>query len=166
VLVGEEVATGREGDLVVVPPRMAHAFAASAGHSADLLIVITPGVERFEYFRHLGRIAAGQAARESLLEVQDRYDTHFLSSDVWRAARTGQRRRGCGQLRSAAPPRPKTVGPMGEGCCGAAPLGGRGPPPARTRDRWVGAAGEDTRRPRVDHGSRTTFTASVIDKCG
>jgi hypothetical protein len=27
---------------------------------ADILIVITPGVERFEYFRHLERIAYGK----------------------------------------------------------------------------------------------------------
>ncbi|HZZ47994.1 MAG TPA: cupin domain-containing protein [Pseudonocardia sp.] len=87
VLVGEQVATGHEGDLVVVPPGLAHAFAASAGHPADLLVVITPGGERFEYFRHLGRIAAGAATPESLLEVQDRYDTHFLASQVWREAR-------------------------------------------------------------------------------
>jgi quercetin dioxygenase-like cupin family protein len=88
VLVGEQVATGREGDLVVVPPGMPHAFAASVGYSADLLVVITPGVERFEYFRHLGRIAAGQATPENLLEVQDRYDIHFVASEVWRQART------------------------------------------------------------------------------
>jgi hypothetical protein len=39
---------------------MPHAFAAPPGSGADLLIVIIPGVERFEYFRHLARIAAGE----------------------------------------------------------------------------------------------------------
>lgn len=34
------------GDLVVVPPGLAHAFAAAPRHDADILIVITPGVER------------------------------------------------------------------------------------------------------------------------
>lgn len=88
VLTGDRVITGTEGDLIVVPPGTPHAFAATAGHPGELLIVITPGVERFEYFRHLGRIACGEASAESLLDVQDRYDTHFLVSPPWRAARS------------------------------------------------------------------------------
>lgn len=88
VLAGDRVVTGTEGDLIVVPPGLPHAFAATAGHPAELLIVITPGVERFEYFRHLGRIARREVPAESLLEVQDRYDTHFLVSPPWRAARS------------------------------------------------------------------------------
>jgi uncharacterized RmlC-like cupin family protein len=88
VLTGDRVVTGTGGDLIVVPPGLPHAFAATAGHPAELLIVITPGVERFEYFRHLGRIARGEVPAESLLEVQDRYDTHFLVSPPWRAARS------------------------------------------------------------------------------
>lgn len=71
------------GDLVVVPPGLAHAFAAAPGHDADLLIVITPGVERFEYFRHLARIAYGNVPPESLREVQELYDTYFLTSPAW-----------------------------------------------------------------------------------
>ncbi|MBO0851263.1 MAG: cupin domain-containing protein, partial [Pseudonocardia sp.] len=51
VLTGDRVITGTEGDLMVIPPGMPHAFAATAGHPGELLIVITPGVERFEYFR-------------------------------------------------------------------------------------------------------------------
>ncbi|MDQ1018912.1 cupin domain-containing protein [Streptomyces afghaniensis] len=82
-LAGEEVVTAGKGDLVVVPPRMAHAFAAAPGSDADLLIVITPGTDRFEYFRQLQRIALGELSRESLLEVQERYDNHFLASEVW-----------------------------------------------------------------------------------
>jgi len=87
VLTGDRVITANEGDLVVVPPETPHAFAATPGHTADLLIVITPGVERFEYFRHLGRIATGAATAESLLDLQDHYDTQFLVSPPWRAAR-------------------------------------------------------------------------------
>jgi mannose-6-phosphate isomerase-like protein (cupin superfamily) len=87
VLAGDRLLTGQAGDLIVVPPGLSHAFAAPAGRDGELLIIITPGVERFEYFRHLARIAAGQATPESLLEVQDRYDTHFLASDAWQQAR-------------------------------------------------------------------------------
>lgn len=88
VLTGDRVVTCTEGDLLVIPPGMPHAFGATAGHPAELLIVITPGVERFEYFRHLGRIARGEVAAETLFESQERYDTHFLVSPPWRAARS------------------------------------------------------------------------------
>ncbi|MFJ2378789.1 cupin domain-containing protein [Streptomyces sp. NPDC087769] len=81
-LAGQEVVTAGQGDLVVVPPRRPHAFAAAPGCDTDLLIVITPGVERFEYFRHLQRIALGEPSPESLLEMQERYDNHFLNSAV------------------------------------------------------------------------------------
>jgi mannose-6-phosphate isomerase-like protein (cupin superfamily) len=83
LLSGDQVVTVERGDLVVVPPGLAHAFAAAPGHDADILIVLAPGVERFEYFRHLARIASGQVPRESLLEVQERYDTYFLNSPAW-----------------------------------------------------------------------------------
>jgi quercetin dioxygenase-like cupin family protein len=88
LLSGEQVVTAGKGDLVVVPPGVAHAFAAAPGEIADILIVITPGVERFEYFRHLERIAYGKAAPESLLDVQEIYDTYFLKSAVWEGARS------------------------------------------------------------------------------
>lgn len=87
LLSGEQVLTAERGDLVVVPPRVAHAFAAAPGQDADLLIVVTPGVERFEYFRHLARIAYGELPPESLLEVQERYDNYFLDSASWNQAR-------------------------------------------------------------------------------
>ncbi|MEV6793890.1 cupin domain-containing protein [Streptomyces sp. NPDC051320] len=88
LLSGEQVVTAERGDLVVVPPGVPHAFAAAPGEAADILIVITPGVERFEYFRHLERIAYGKVPPESLLEVQEIYDTYFLQSKVWEEART------------------------------------------------------------------------------
>ncbi|MFF0028689.1 cupin domain-containing protein [Streptomyces avermitilis] len=83
ILSGERVVTLERGDLAVVPPGLPHAFAAAPGCDADILIVITPGVERFEYFRHLERIAYGKVPPESLLEVQELYDTHFLKSPAW-----------------------------------------------------------------------------------
>ena len=83
VLSGDDVVTAARGDLIVVPPDRPHAFAAAPGAPADLLIVITPGVERFEYFRHLQRIRLGEVTPESLLEVQELYDNHFLRSEAW-----------------------------------------------------------------------------------
>jgi hypothetical protein len=82
-----KAALAERGDLVIVPPGLAHAFAAAPGYDADILIVIAPGVERFEYFRHLERIAYGKQPPESLLEVQELYDTYFQSSSTWDQAR-------------------------------------------------------------------------------
>jgi hypothetical protein len=89
LLSGDQMVTAERGDLVVVPPGLPHAFAAAPGHDADILIVITPGVERFEYFRHLERIAYGKVPPESLLEIQELYDTYFRTSPTWDAARPG-----------------------------------------------------------------------------
>ncbi|MFJ9907295.1 cupin domain-containing protein [Streptomyces sp. NPDC101152] len=87
VLSGDDVVTASRGDLIIVPPGRPHAFAAAPGAPADLLIVITPGVERFEYFRHLQRIRLGEAGADSLLEVQELYDNLFLRSEPWEARR-------------------------------------------------------------------------------
>jgi hypothetical protein len=61
---------------------MPHAFAAAPGCDADPLIGITPGAERFGYFRHPRHIAPGELSPESLPEVQERYGNHFLNSAV------------------------------------------------------------------------------------
>jgi mannose-6-phosphate isomerase-like protein (cupin superfamily) len=90
LLAGERMLTAAAGDLIIVPPGTVHAFAAAAGIDADLLIILTPGVERFEYFRHVQRIATGEASLESILEVQDRYDNHFDASPAWQQNLAGR----------------------------------------------------------------------------
>lgn len=87
VLIGTRVITAHAGDLLVVPPQLPHAFGAHQDTAADLLIVITPGIERFEYLRQVARIRSGEAASDSLQSEQERYDTHFLDSEPWRQAR-------------------------------------------------------------------------------
>jgi mannose-6-phosphate isomerase-like protein (cupin superfamily) len=86
VLSGAEIVKAGPGDVIVVPPGLAHAFSAERSSGAEILIVIAPGVERFEYFRQLTRIAQGQQPPESLREVQDLYDTYFLNSPEWERA--------------------------------------------------------------------------------
>jgi mannose-6-phosphate isomerase-like protein (cupin superfamily) len=86
VLSGAEIVGAEQGDVIVVPPRMPHAFSTQRGTKAELLIVIAPGVERFEYFRQLTRIARGEEPPESLRDVQEIYDTYFLNSPEWEAA--------------------------------------------------------------------------------
>jgi quercetin dioxygenase-like cupin family protein len=87
VLAGDDVLTAAAGDLLVVPPGLAHAFGAHRGSAAEALIVITPGIERFDYFRHVVRMRAGTEPREVLLGLQDRFDTHFVESAAWHSAR-------------------------------------------------------------------------------
>ncbi|MFE6787544.1 cupin domain-containing protein [Streptomyces sp. NPDC057680] len=67
------------GGLVSVPPGVPHSFGAVPDATAELLSVLAPGVDRFEYFRTLGRIQYGQEAFDDLLQHQERYDVHFLS---------------------------------------------------------------------------------------
>jgi quercetin dioxygenase-like cupin family protein len=90
VLSGTEIVRAEQGDVIVVPPGLPHAFSAERGSGAEILIVIAPGVERFEYFRQLTRIAQGKEPPESLREVQDLYDTYFLNSPEWEAANRGR----------------------------------------------------------------------------
>ncbi|MFD7572834.1 cupin domain-containing protein, partial [Streptomyces sp. NPDC059810] len=66
------------GGLVSVPPGVPHSFGAVPDSTAELLSVLAPGVDRFEYFRTLGRVQYGQEAFDDLLQHQERYDVHFL----------------------------------------------------------------------------------------
>ena len=88
VLAGDDVLTLGAGDMAVVPPRTAHAFAAAPGAPADVLIVITPAVARFGYFRLLERLKKGEVTLEDLLATQERYDNHFVDSPAWTRARS------------------------------------------------------------------------------
>jgi mannose-6-phosphate isomerase-like protein (cupin superfamily) len=88
VLVGDQVLPAAEGDLVVIPHHLPHAFGASAGESADLLIVLTPGIDRFDYFRTLEQVTLGNVPADALTAAQQRFDTWFLTSTEWDHART------------------------------------------------------------------------------
>ncbi|MFE2149998.1 cupin domain-containing protein [Streptomyces lavendulae] len=72
------VETVGAGGTVLVPPGLPHAFGATADGPAELLAVLGPAVERFEYFRTLGRVQHGLRPFEDLLPEQDRYDVHFV----------------------------------------------------------------------------------------
>ncbi|WP_059010706.1 cupin domain-containing protein [Streptomyces specialis] len=86
-LTGEEVVTLGAGDLLVVPPRLPHAFAPAAGEEADLLVVFTPGMDRFDYYRLLERVHLGRAEVAELRATSERFDNHYVDSPAWRRAR-------------------------------------------------------------------------------
>lgn len=85
VLVGEDVAVLAAGDMVVLPPGTAHAFAPSNGAWADMLAVYTPGQHRFEYYRLLERLFRGEATLDDLTATSDLYDNHYVESAAWQS---------------------------------------------------------------------------------
>jgi quercetin dioxygenase-like cupin family protein len=88
VLLDHEVTVLRAGDLLVVPPDVAHAFEAAPGHHAEVLFVLAPARERAEYYRLLDRVHRGQGDWAEVGASQDRFDNHYVDSPVW-AARDG-----------------------------------------------------------------------------
>lgn len=88
VLVGPRLIRAGEGDLVVVPPNSAHAFAAAPDCNAELFIVITPGVERFEFFRSLVRVRTGELDMATFIASQAAYDIYPADAGPWSARTT------------------------------------------------------------------------------
>ena len=49
--------------------------------------MIAPGIERFEYFRKLTRVAQGKNLRTACAKCRNFCDTYFAESPEWDAAR-------------------------------------------------------------------------------
>jgi hypothetical protein len=98
ILAGDDVITARAGDLAVVPPESMHAFANESDREpADVLIIFGPGIERFDYFRLLHRIVAGEANISEVLASQERFDNWFSDSAAWKEHQELRRRERAGQ---------------------------------------------------------------------
>ncbi|MEV7323049.1 cupin domain-containing protein [Streptomyces sp. NPDC093970] len=82
---GDTLTTVGRGGLVVVPPGLPHVFGAAEDTAADMLVVLSPGIERFGYFERLAAISRGEAEFASLVPEQDRYDVHFENIPDWRS---------------------------------------------------------------------------------
>lgn len=87
VLLDEQVTTLVADDVLLLPPRMPHAFGAAAGAEAEVLFVFTPGIGRFEYYRLLDRVHRGLADAQEIRESSARFDNHYVESATWRRAR-------------------------------------------------------------------------------
>jgi mannose-6-phosphate isomerase-like protein (cupin superfamily) len=87
LLVGDEVHEAGDGDLVVIPPGVVHAFAAPPGLDADLLVATTPGIERFPLWRRIARVATGREPAGDLVADQSSYDTYPDANAAWERAR-------------------------------------------------------------------------------
>ncbi|CAL9632649.1 cupin domain-containing protein [Streptomyces sp. enrichment culture] len=82
-LLGDQTLMATEGDLIVVPPNLVHAFGTPPDTPADVLVVMTPAVKRFDYFRLLSQVSLGQEPPEKLLAAQTRFDVHFTADATW-----------------------------------------------------------------------------------
>jgi quercetin dioxygenase-like cupin family protein len=89
ILLGEEIVTLETGDFLLVPPHMPHAFAPAPDTEAKMLVVFTPGMDRFDYYRLLERVYRGEADVAELRETSERFDNHYVDSPVWRQALAG-----------------------------------------------------------------------------
>jgi mannose-6-phosphate isomerase-like protein (cupin superfamily) len=81
---GDTLTTVGKGGLVIIPPALPHVFGAAEGATADVYVVLSPGIERFGYFERLAAISRGEAEFDSLTPEQDRYDVHFEDIPGWR----------------------------------------------------------------------------------
>ncbi|NUP26864.1 MAG: cupin domain-containing protein [Nocardia sp.] len=84
ILLGEEIVRLERGDFLTVPPTVPHAFAPAADSDAELLVVFTPGLHRFDYYRLLERVHRGTATVEDIRAGSELYDNHYVDSPVWR----------------------------------------------------------------------------------
>lgn len=50
-------------------------------------MTFTPGMDRFDYYRLLDRVARGEADPKDIAASSQRYDDHYVDSPIWRAAR-------------------------------------------------------------------------------
>lgn len=92
LLAGDEVLHTTEGDLVVVPPGVDHAFGATAGGDGELLVMVTPGIDRFGFFHAVHEVITGKADRSILVGSDERYDNHTArppALEGWRRGRPG-----------------------------------------------------------------------------
>ena len=71
------------GDCALVSPNVPHAFGAERDSNADVIVLVSPGVERFEYFRLLAEVMEGRAELKKLMDHQEEFDTYFVSSERW-----------------------------------------------------------------------------------
>jgi quercetin dioxygenase-like cupin family protein len=91
ILLDDSLVTVEGGGLVAVPPGVVHAFGATPESPVEAFVFITPGVQRFDYFRVLPKILRGEIPPAELASMHETYDVHFVDSAVWDDARASRR---------------------------------------------------------------------------
>jgi mannose-6-phosphate isomerase-like protein (cupin superfamily) len=83
VLLGDDIITLDQGDVLVVPPNTPHAFEAAGDENTEVFFVLTHAKPRFDYYRLLERVYRGETAPSELAKTSDLYDNHYIESPVW-----------------------------------------------------------------------------------
>lgn len=83
ILLDDDLVSVGGGGLVAVPPGVVHAFGATPDSPVEAFVFITPGVNRFDYFRLLPRILHGELPEHELAQLHETYDVHFVDSPRW-----------------------------------------------------------------------------------
>lgn len=84
MLAGEQILTLHKGDFIVIPKLMPHAFAPAGDDEAEVLVIFTPGLPRFDYYRLLQRVYRGEARADEIAATAQRFDNHYVDSPQWR----------------------------------------------------------------------------------
>ncbi len=85
MLLGDTIVRLNRGDFLTVPPTVAHAFAPAPDSDAELLVVFTPGLHRFDYYRLLQCVYRSEATVQEIRDSSELYDNHYVDSPLWRA---------------------------------------------------------------------------------
>ncbi|AYV32483.1 cupin domain-containing protein [Streptomyces goshikiensis] len=83
ILLDDQVLTLGQGDFLTVPPTVPHAFAPAPDSEAEMLVVFTPGMDRFDYYRLLERVYQGEASVQDIRDSSEQFDNHYFESPVW-----------------------------------------------------------------------------------
>ncbi|MDT9688842.1 cupin domain-containing protein [Streptomyces sp. P9(2023)] len=83
ILLDDQILTLGKGDFLTVPPTVPHAFAPAPDSEAEMLIVFTPGMDRFDYYRLLERVYRGEASVQDIRDSSQQFDNHYYDSPLW-----------------------------------------------------------------------------------
>ncbi|MFI5934483.1 cupin domain-containing protein [Actinoplanes sp. NPDC051494] len=89
VLAGEQVLTLGKGDFVSIPKLLPHAFDPAPGAEVDVLVMFTPGLARFDYYRLLERVFRGEADPSEFAAAAEKFDNHYSRRAAWEARDAG-----------------------------------------------------------------------------
>ncbi|MEU9992455.1 cupin domain-containing protein [Streptomyces sp. NPDC048045] len=89
ILLDDQVLTLGQGDFLTVPPTVPHAFAPAPDSEAEMLVVFTPGMDRFDYYRLLERVYRGEASVQDIRDSSEQFDNHYFESPVWQQELAG-----------------------------------------------------------------------------
>ncbi|GAA2994318.1 hypothetical protein GCM10020229_03540 [Kitasatospora albolonga] len=88
MLLDDRIETLRQGDFLAVRPAPGTPSPPPPAPPPDVLVPLTPGMDRFDYYRLLTG-STGRGQLQEIRESGEHYDNHYVESEVWQA-RTGR----------------------------------------------------------------------------